>query len=262
MRTCVYVRTEKTFGNCLEINEMNIKFTFIKSGVYVNLSSSFGGLVPDANSWKNRQTRPTRLKAKLTGTPTFNANFTASILILSHLSGMDLILLKAFSNLLVALLTSIFIDCMSAEAIWIAVSVFSNIRSIITNSNVFIFSLKHAAFSRSLALSLPFYLSNKSSKSPYWFFTALTLGSPIIDGKYIFGSKKCIFILVLLCLQLYWLRAVQFNARSPCDASMFTSCIYIFYIYVHDVNIDASQADSVLNWTARINKVVYRVTQE
>ena len=30
-----------------------------------------------------------------------------------------------------------------------------------------------------------------------------TLGSPIIDGKYIFGSEKCVFILVLLCLQLY-----------------------------------------------------------
>ena len=52
MRTCVYVRTEKTFGNCLEINEMSIKFTFIKSGVYVyvNLYSGFCGLVSDANS--------------------------------------------------------------------------------------------------------------------------------------------------------------------------------------------------------------------
>ena len=43
-----------------------------------------------------------------------------------------------------------------------------------------------------------------------------------------FWFKKCVFILVLLCLQLYWLRAVQLNARSACDASMFTSCIYIF----------------------------------
>ena len=43
-----------------------------------------------------------------------------------------------------------------------------------------------------------------------------------------FWFKKCVFILVLLCLQLYWLRAVQFNARSACDALMFTSCIYIF----------------------------------
>ena len=30
----------------------------------------------------------------------------------------------------------------------------------------------------------------------------------------------------------------------------------------HDVNVDASQADRALNWTARINKVVERVTQE
>ena len=63
------------------------------------------------------------------------------------------------------------------------------------------------------------------------------------------------------------MRAVQFNARSACDASMFTSCIYILYIhhvyiYIHDVNVDASQADRALNWTARINKVVERVTQE
>ena len=33
-------------------------------------------------------------------------------------------------------------------------------------------------------------------------------------------------------------------------------------IYIHDVNTDASQADRALNWTARINKVVDRVTQE
>ena len=43
-----------------------------------------------------------------------------------------------------------------------------------------------------------------------------------------FWFKKCVFILVLLCLQLYWLRAVQFNARSACNAPMFTSYIYIF----------------------------------
>ena len=33
-------------------------------------------------------------------------------------------------------------------------------------------------------------------------------------------------------------------------------------IYIHDVNIEASQADRELNWTARINKVVDRVTQD
>ena len=31
---------------------------------------------------------------------------------------------------------------------------------------------------------------------------------------------------------------------------------------LHDVNVDASQADRALNWTARINKVVERATQE
>ena len=30
--------------------------------------------------------------------------------------------------------------------------------------------------------------------------------------------------------------------------------IYTYKIYIHDVNIDASQADRALNWTARITK--------
>ena len=44
--------------------------------------------------------------------------------------------------------------------------------------------------------------------------------------------------------------------------------VYIFYVYMYvyvyiqDVNVDVSQADRALNWTARINKVVERVTQE
>ena len=82
-----------------------------------------------------------------------------------------------------------------------------------------------------------------------------TLGSPMING--IDGS--CVTLPATLLI-----RAVQFDARSACDASMFTSCIYIFLrkIYIHDVNIDASQADRALNWTARINKVADRVTQE
>ena len=43
-----------------------------------------------------------------------------------------------------------------------------------------------------------------------------------------FWFKKCVFILVLLLSTTLLTRAVQFNARSACDASMFTSCIYIF----------------------------------
>ena len=54
----------------------------------------------------------------------------------------------------------------------------------------------------------------------------------------------CICSCVTLSTTLL-MRAVQFNARSACDASTFTS-----------------QADRALNWTARINKVVDRVTQE
>ena len=38
--------------------------------------------------------------------------------------------------------------------------------------------------------------------------------------------------------------------------------IFSYKIYIHDVNIDALQGDRALNWTARINKVVDRVTQE
>ena len=37
---------------------------------------------------------------------------------------------------------------------------------------------------------------------------------------------------------------------------------YIGKYIIHDVKIDALQADRALNWTARINKVVDRVTQE
>ena len=40
-------------------------------------------------------------------------------------------------------------------------------------------------------------------------------------------QTKCVFILVLLCPQLYRLRAVQFNARSACDASMLRKVMYV-----------------------------------
>ena len=74
----------------------------------------------------------------------------------------------------------------------------------------------------------------------------LPLGSPLVDGIFLV-QKMCIYSCVTLSTTLL-IRAVQFNARSACDASMFTSFIYI---YIHDVNIDASQADCALNWTAR-----------
>ena len=36
--------------------------------------------------------------------------------------------------------------------------------------------------------------------------------------------------------------------------------MYILYIYIHDVNIDASQADRALNWTARITKNIRSIS--
>ena len=61
-------------------------------------------------------------------------------------------------------------------------------------------------------------------------YTTIYFGVFIYRKLYINVSNNNVYlyILVLLCLQLYWLRAVQFNTRSACDASMFTSCIYIF----------------------------------
>ena len=62
---------------------------------------------------------------------------------------------------------------------------------------------------------------------------SLCLGSPLIDGIFLV-QKMCIYFCVTLSTILL-MRAVQFNARSACDAS---------------------QADRALNCTARINKVV------
>ena len=57
----------------------------------------------------------------------------------------------------------------------------------------------------------------------------LSLGSPLVDGIFLV-QKMCIYSCVTLSTTLL-IRAVQFNARSACDASMFTSCIYN-YIYM------------------------------
>ena len=59
----------------------------------------------------------------------------------------------------------------------------------------------------------------------YLFFRK-TLGSPLIDGIFLV-QKMCIYSCVTLSTTLL-IHAFQFNARSACDASMFTSCIYIF----------------------------------
>ena len=81
----------------------------------------------------------------------------------------------------------------------------------------------------------------------------VTLGSPLIDGIFLV-QKMCIYSCVTLSTTLL-IHAVQFNARSAWRHQCRKICI-------HDINIDASQADRTLNWTARINKVVDRVTQE
>ena len=48
-----------------------------------------------------------------------------------------------------------------------------------------------------------------------------SLGSPLIDGIFLV-QKMCICSCVTLSTTLL-MRAVQFNARSACDASTFTS---------------------------------------
>ena len=65
-------------------------------------------------------------------------------------------------------------------------------------------------------------------------FFARSLGSPLDDGIFLV-QKMCIYSCVTLSTTLL-IRAVQFNARSASDATMFTSCIYIF-LYIHDENI-------------------------
>ena len=56
--------------------------------------------------------------------------------------------------------------------------------------------------------------------------SAWSLGSPRVDGIFLV-QKMCIYSCVTLSTTLL-IRAVQFNVRSACDASMLTSCIYIF----------------------------------
>ena len=76
---------------------------------------------------------------------------------------------------------------------------------------------------------------------------ALDLGSPLIDGIFLV-QKMCICSCVTLSTTLL-MRAVQFKARSACDASRLH----------YDVNVDASQADRALNWTARITKIYHQL---
>ena len=55
----------------------------------------------------------------------------------------------------------------------------------------------------------------------------VTLGSPLIDGIFLI-QKMCIYSCVALSTTLL-MRAVRFNARSACDASMFTSGLHQWF---------------------------------
>ena len=52
----------------------------------------------------------------------------------------------------------------------------------------------------------------------------ISMGSPLIDGIFLV-QKMCIYSCVTLSTTLL-MRAVPFNARSACDASMFTSGLH------------------------------------
>ena len=72
--------------------------------------------------------------------------------------------------------------------------------------------------------------------------------------------SESIFEMFILCFQSY---LCSFCTISSGLRVQFRHLLAnLRKIYIHDVNIDGSQADPALNWTARINKVVDRVTQE
>ena len=78
--------------------------------------------------------------------------------------------------------------------------------------------------------------------------TGGALGSPLIDGIFLV-QKMCIYSCVTLSTTLL-IRAVQFNARSACDASMFTSLSSIIYIWRSGSYTFVSQRSVVKNMAA------------
>ena len=73
--------------------------------------------------------------------------------------------------------------------------------------------------------------------------------------------SEFIFKVFILCFPAY---LCSFCTISPGLSVQFRHFLAnLRKIYIHDVNIDASQADRALNWTARNQyKVVDRLTQE
>ena len=71
------------------------------------------------------------------------------------------------------------------------------------------------------------------------------------------------FKVFILCFQSYLCSFCTISSGLRVQFRHLLANLRKIYIHVlHDVNIDASQADRALNWTACINKVVDRVTQE
>ena len=75
-------------------------------------------------------------------------------------------------------------------------------------------------------------LSESLAKNDPSLLQHYVLGSPLIDGIFLV-QKMCIYSCVITLSTTLLMRAVQFNARSACDASMFTSCIYILGKYIY-----------------------------
>ena len=72
--------------------------------------------------------------------------------------------------------------------------------------------------------------------------------------------SESIFEVFILCFQSY---LCSFCTISSGLRAQFKHLLAnLRKIYIHDVNVDVSQADRSLNWIACINKVVERVTQE
>ena len=95
-------------------------------------------------------------------------------------------------------------------------------------------------------------------------FANFTRFSLLFSPKKVAGSlvklSESIFEVFILCFKSY---LCSFCTISSGLRVQFRYLLAnLGKIYIHDVNVDVSQADRALNWTARINKVVERVTQE
>ena len=88
--------------------------------------------------------------------------------------------------------------------------------------------------------------------------------SLLFSPKKVAGSlvklSESIFEVFILCFQSYLCSFCTISSGLRVQFRYLLANLR--KIYIHDVNVVVSQADRALNWTARINKVVERVTQE